>query len=209
MDQDYPQYDVRIVVDGPEDPAWRALEAIPIGSSCVSAAGVSPAVAASRGRPHHKTAGQATCGSRHSRGDGRRAVSSAAAWCRLFPNWTTRYEVVALLDADTIPHRTWLRELVAPLADPRVGAATGNRWYMPAEATWASLVRYLWNAAAIVQMYCYGIPWGGTLALKTRVFRQSDLLDRWGQAFCEDTMLRRVLARQGMRGGVCAVADDG
>ena len=74
--------------------------------------------------------------------------------------------MVALLDADTIPHRTWLRELVAPLADPRVGAATGNRWYMPAEAGWAGLVRYLWNAAAVVQMYCYGIAWGGTLALK-------------------------------------------
>ena len=25
LDQDYPQYDVRIVIDGPDDPAWRAL----------------------------------------------------------------------------------------------------------------------------------------------------------------------------------------
>ena len=48
-------------------------------------------------------------------------------------------------------------------------------------------------------MFCYGIAWGGTLALKTRVFRQSDLLERWGRAFCEDTMLRTALARQGMR----------
>ena len=109
------------------------------------------------------------------------------------------YEVVALLDADTVPHRTWLRELVQPLADPGVGAATGNRWYMPAAITWATLVRYLWNAAAIVQMYCYGIPWGGTLALKLNVLRRTGLLQLWKHAFCEDTMLYKARGAEGLR----------
>jgi hypothetical protein len=55
------------------------------------------------------------------------------------------------------------------------------------------MVRYIWNAAAVVQMYWYCIPWGGTLAVKTRVFRDTDLIDRWSRAFCEDTMLFGVL----------------
>ena len=76
-----------------------------------------------------------------------------------------------LADADTIAHPTWLRELAGALADPTVGAATGNRWYMPDEISAAAMVRYLWNAAAIVQMYCYRIAWGGTLAVKTSVLR--------------------------------------
>ena len=97
--------------------------------------------------------------------------------------------------ADTIPHRTWLRELAAALADEQVGAATGNRWYMPQQPTWGSLVRLFWNAAAIVQMWFYGIAWGGTLAVKTKVFRESDLLERWGNAFCEDTMTFAALKR--------------
>jgi hypothetical protein len=70
---------------------------------------------------------------------------------------------------------------------------------MPASASWGSLVRRLWNAAAVVQMYTYRIPWGGTLALKASVLRRSDLLDRWAHAFCEDTMLYSVLRRLGYR----------
>jgi hypothetical protein len=38
-------------------------------------------------------------------------------------------------------------------------------------------------------MYWYRIAWGGTLAIKTSVFRDSNLLNGWSHAFCEDTML--------------------
>jgi hypothetical protein len=103
---------------------------------------------------------------------------------------------LAQLDADTIPHPLWLRELATALADPQVGAATGNRWYMPQRPSVGAMVRYAWNAAAIVQMYWYRIAWGGTLAVKTQVIRESGLLDLWGQAFCEDTMLFRELGER-------------
>ncbi len=106
---------------------------------------------------------------------------------------------IAQLDADTIPHPTWLRELATALADERVGAATGNRWYMPERVTVAAMVRYIWNAAAVVQMYSYGIAWGGTLAVKTSVLRETDLLDRWSNAFCEDTMLYAFLKKHRLR----------
>jgi hypothetical protein len=48
-------------------------------------------------------------------------------------------------------------------------------------------------------MCVFRIPWGGTLALKLNVVRQSDLLEQWARALCEDTMLYRVLRRQGRR----------
>lgn len=175
LDLDYPDYEVLVIVDSREDPAWAAVEDLLRRHP------------APRIRMQPLQQRRETCSLK---------CSSLA---QAVNNLDDSVEIVALCDADTIPHRAWLRELVAPMADPRVGAATGNRWYMPAEPTWASLVRYLWNAAAVVQMYCYGIPWGGTLALKTRVLRQADLLDRWGQAFCEDTMLYRVLRQQGLR----------
>ena len=106
---------------------------------------------------------------------------------------------IAQLDADTIPHSTWLRELATALADERVGAATGNRWYMPERVSIAAMVRYIWNAAAVVQMYSYGIAWGGTLAVKTSVLRETDLLKRWSNAFCEDTMLYAFLKKHRLR----------
>ncbi len=175
LHQDYPRYDVRIVVDCVDDPAWHTVHEV-LG----------------RGAPVHVdvqplTERRKTCSLKCS--SLLQAISQLDQSC----------EVVALLDADTIPHRTWLRELVAPLADPQVGAASGNRWYMPAVLSWGSLVRYLWNAAAVVQMFWYRIPWGGSLAVKTTALRECGLLDRWGKSFCEDTMLFRQLKREGYK----------
>jgi hypothetical protein len=172
---DYPRYDVLVVVDSRDDPAWRAVERVLEDQPALNIR-VEPLVRR-----------RSTCSLKCS--------SLAQAVSALEDS----HAVVALVDADTIPHATWLRELVGPLADPAVGAATGNRWYMPARPTWGSLIRYLWNAAAVVEMYWHRIPWGGTLALKTKVLRDSDLMDRWTNALCEDTMLPQVLRRQGLR----------
>ncbi len=175
LDQDYPDYDVRVVVDHRDDPAWRVVEES-VRRSGATNVEIFPL-----------SDRRETCSLKCS------SVLQAIA------GLDESYEAVALLDADTVPHRRWLRELVAPLADAKVGAATGNRWYMPESPTLGALVRWVWNAAAVVQMYWYRIPWGGTLAIKTSALRKSDLLDRWANAFCEDTMLFKVLGRQGLR----------
>lgn len=172
--QDYPCYDVRIVVDDRSDPAWQVVCDV---IERVGADNVSVEALVDR---------RDTCSLK---------CSSVVQAIR---GLDESYEVVALLDADTIPHRSWLRELVTPLADERVGAATGNRWYMPDQISWGALVRYVWNAAAVAQMYLYRIAWGGTLAVKTKVFRESDLLERWGNAFCEDTMTFAALKKLGL-----------
>ncbi len=62
-------------------------------------------------------------------------------------------EFFAFIDADTVPHQGWLRELASSLQFSDVGAVTGNRWYMPLRDSIGSYVRYVWNAAAVVQMY--------------------------------------------------------
>ncbi len=106
---------------------------------------------------------------------------------------------VALLDADTIPHSSWLRELATALQPEDVGAATGNRWYMPERFSQGAMIRYVWNAAAVVQMYWYRIAWGGTLAIKLDSIRRANLLHRWRKSLCEDTMLRKQLGKIGQR----------
>ena len=173
--QDYPDYEVHVIVDSREDPAWQIVESV------VQEEGAANVRMEPLANPRD------TCSLKCS--------SLAQAVSGLDQS----YDVVALVDADTVPHPTWLSELVSPLADERFGVATGNRWYMPARKSWGALVRYLWNAAAVVQMYCYKIPWGGTLALKTSIFRQSNLLDRWQSAYCEDTMLYQATKQQGLK----------
>ena len=175
LTQDYPEYRLHIVVDNRQDPAWGVAE------SLVERYGEDRVCVEILEQRHR------TCSLKCS--------SLAQAIERLDES----VEVVALVDADTMAHPTWLQELVAPLADEHVGAATGNRWYMPVGGSWSALVRYLWNAAAVVQMYWYGVAWGGTLVVKRKLLEQFDLLDQWRRAFCEDTMLYRELGKHGYR----------
>jgi len=173
--QDYPNFEVRVVVDHSDDPAHRYVaEAV----QALGATNVTVEVLQNK---------RETCSLK------------CSSLLQIVNSLDESYEFVAQIDADTIAHPSWLRELATALQDERVGAATGNRWYMPGSPTVGSLVRYTWNAAAIVQMYWYHVAWGGTLAIKTRVFRETDILEKWGQAFCEDTMVFGVLKKMGLR----------
>jgi cellulose synthase/poly-beta-1,6-N-acetylglucosamine synthase-like glycosyltransferase len=164
LNQDYPNYKVRIVVDSADDPAHRVLNETlkPTDYNHVTV--------------ENLTQPSSSCSLK------------CSSLCQVARSLDPSIEFIAQMDADIVAHHTWLRELATALEPADVGAATGNRWYMPHVLSTGSLVRYAWNAAAIVQMYWYRVAWGGTLAVKTRVLRESDMLECWGRAFCEDTM---------------------
>ena len=175
LHQDYPRYDVRIVVDSEQDPTWRLVHnVLAEGSPC-------PVQVSVLKQP------LATCSLK------------CSSLVQTVAGLDDSYEAVALLDADTLPHPTWLRELVAPLRDPGIGASTGNRWYMPSTPSWGALVRYEWNSAAAVQMHAFRIAWGGTLAVKASALRQSGALQRWALALSEDTMIYSCLRKLGLQ----------
>ena len=114
-------------------------------------------------------------------------------------NLDPSYEVVAILDADTNPHPSWLRDLVEPLSDSRFSVASGQRWFMPDKDNFGSLIRFLWNAVAIVLSYHFRIAWGGSLALKRSLFVEGKLLDDWKKAFTDDASIMSALAASGSR----------
>jgi cellulose synthase/poly-beta-1,6-N-acetylglucosamine synthase-like glycosyltransferase len=175
LTQDYPNYQVRIVVDNPQDPS------LPVAKLAVERYGadrVSIEILEQR---------LETCSLK------------CSSVVQAIEHLDDAFQVIALADADTTPHPSWLRDLTVALADEGIGAATGNRWYMPETNAWGAMVRYLWNAAAIVQMYWYEVPWGGTLAVPRQAIDRASLLDRWRNALCEDTMLYRQLGKHGLR----------
>lgn len=173
--QDYPDYQLHVIVDSPHDPARALVDT------------ATEPFSADRVQVHTLTEPRSTCSLK------------CSALVQVLTELDDSFEVVALLDADTLPYATWLRDLVAPLSGPGVGAATGNRWYLPPAGRFGSLVRYTWNAAAVAQMHAYGIAWGGSLALRRETIERAGLLDKWGRAFCEDTMLARQLGEHGLR----------
>lgn len=87
-------------------------------------------------------------------------------------------------------HPAWLRQLVAPLLEPGVGASFGNRWFCPAAPTLGGLVRYAWNAAAVVPMTFLCIPRGGSMAIRRDAAERLDLVGRWSRAIVHDAPLR-------------------
>lgn len=176
--QDYPNYRVRIVIDRRGDPSEAILEQV-----------------------------RATLGPQEANRFDVQMLREVRTTCSL--KCSAVYEateelpgdcqVVATIDSDIVPHKTWLRELVSPLADNRVGAAMGNRWYAPRDGGWGSIVCYLWNAPVVVTMFFMRIPWGGSLAVDADILRKTDLRQRWLKAGCEDIPLASVLTKLGRR----------
>jgi len=175
LHQDYPRYRAHIVVDHPRDPAAELVR------EAMREAGAEKLRVSCLQDP----------------------LSSCSLKCSALSQAAQRLDdscqVVALLDGDVVPHRTWLKELVASLADESAGISCGNRWYVPRKATWGSLVRHLWNAAAVVQMHGFGIPWGGSLAFRTSLLRDAPLLQRWSRTLSDDVVLYELVRSQGMK----------
>lgn len=178
LSQDYPNYLIKIVVDHVDDPSMRLVDELVSNSNPRNA---------ERVEVQMLTRIETTCSLK------------CSSLVQVVEGLNDNVNIIAQLDADTIPHTTWLRELATGLQPAEVGVVTGNRWYMPQEPTTGALVRYAWNAAAVVQMYWYSIAWGGTLAIETAVIKEAGLVERWRRAFCEDTLLSRAVGAAGYR----------
>lgn len=160
---DYPQYDIRIIVDHKEDPAWELVQRIIAERGCKNV------------KVEELAERRTTCSLRMS------------SLIQAVSGLDDSYGVVAIVDADVVTYPGWLRDLVSPMADPEVGATSGVRWFMPDETNAGSLVRYIWNAAAVAQMHAFGIGWGGSLAVRTSLLRDADILEKWSKIMFEDT----------------------
>jgi glycosyltransferase involved in cell wall biosynthesis len=162
LDQDYPCFTIHVVVDSPEDAALDLIRAVVRENN-------TDRIAVTFLR-QPKTTCSLKC----------------SALVQAVGDLMSERDVIAFIDGDAQPHRSWLRELVAPLSDPAVGVSTGNRWYRPPDAAWGSLVRYYWNAAAVVQVWLNGIVWAGSMAMRSEVIRNTNLPQAWSRALSVD-----------------------
>ena len=172
LQQNYPQYDLKLIIDSQEDPAFKIVtETInELGSTNVQ-------ISILRAVRHN-------------------CSLKCSSLIQAVSDLDNAYPVIAFIDADTVVHPNWLRELVTPLLDDKVGLTTGNRWYVPTGNYWGSLVRYSGNVSTVVQMFLFQIPWGGTLAIKTEVLNRIKLLDKWGEVLTDDMLLHKLIKQQ-------------
>lgn len=107
-----------------------------------------------------------------------------------------RAEVIVFVDTDARPDENWLRQLVAPLADARLGASTGYRWFVPERGGLASRLRGVWNAsvasalgADTTKNFC----WGGSTAIRRATFERLKVVEHWRGTVSDDFTITRVL----------------
>jgi cellulose synthase/poly-beta-1,6-N-acetylglucosamine synthase-like glycosyltransferase len=107
-----------------------------------------------------------------------------------------RSEVLAFVDTDARPQSSWLRSLVAPLADETIGAASGYRWFIPENGGLASQLRSVWNASiasALGESENKNFCWGGSTAIRRTKFEELGVAGRWQGTVSDDFTLTRIL----------------
>jgi len=175
LEQDHPDYQVRIVVDNVHDPAYAIVCSIRAEYPDVDVVvDVLRNPASNRSLKVH-------------------------ALLQAVSDLDPRFQAIAVLDADAVPYRSWLRDLVSPLRDPQVGVTTGIRWFVPEQRTIPNLVRRQWNIWAVVHMTAMQVPWGGSMAISRRLLSDGGHLDVWAQSFSDDTPLSNLLRRTGLQ----------
>ncbi len=232
LTQDYPDYRVTIVIDHPDDAARAVVEST---LQRLSGRPVSPGsvdVPGGVGRGLHSgcdgnlidvSGWSVMAGSAGGASQPGTATPHAQVRVEFLEDWKTTCsrkcssllqamrslhpscQVVALLDADVVPHASWLRQLVAPLASDSIGGATGHRWFTPISNRPGTWIRAQWNTAAVMLMAGTGLAWGGSLAFKTELLRQTNVQDLWSRALCEDVLIADKLRSIGLQ---CALVPD-
>ena len=172
-EQTYPAFEIIFVVDSDADPALKVIEDVRQASASSSPALTKVVVAGEAFESGQKV---------HNLIAGVRAADE-------------RSVVFVFVDTDARTRCTWLRSLVAVLADENIGAVTGYRWFMPSRNL-ASHLRAVWNASiasALGENGRANFCWGGSTAIRRTTFARLDIEGRWRGTLSDDFALTRAL----------------
>ena len=97
--------------------------------------------------------------------------------------------------------KSWLRALVAPLAEDGVGISTGFRWYTPEPPTFWSLMQSVWNSVIAARLGAgpNDFAWIGALAIDKEFFFEQRVPELWTGPMREDLALARLVQESGRR----------
>lgn len=173
--QDYQHYQIRFVVESLDDPAYpvilRLMAAHPHVPACVIVAGRA-----------------SQCG--------QKVHNLRAATADVPPH--VRY--LAFVDSDARVRRQWLRALLEGLEDPKVGAVTGYRWFVPGRASLGNHLVYSINASSAVffGLHSPTVVWGGSWAMRRELFEALGLRQAWQGTLSDDLVASRLLRQAGL-----------
>lgn len=172
--QDYPAYEVILVTDSADDASLGLIKQI------IEAEG-----AGARAQARVVIAGAAV-------NSGQKVHNLSVAVSEV----DSRSEAFVFVDTDARPEADWLRALVSPLANERIGAASGYRWFISKKGGLASQLRSVWNASiasALGEREDKNFCWGGSTAIRRSTFETLKITEHWQGTVSDDFTLTRVL----------------
>jgi len=110
-------------------------------------------------------------------------------------------EILAFADSDICVRSDWLSHIVYPLHQPKNGAASGYRWFIPKTNNLASLALSALNAkvAQMLGNTHFNQVWGGSMAIQVDVFRRLELDKIWQKTLSDDYSLSRTVKKAGLK----------
>ncbi|MBA2493630.1 MAG: glycosyltransferase family 2 protein [Acidobacteria bacterium] len=168
--QDLPNYEILFVVDDERDEAVKFIEEVS-RQGAKNAKLIIAGKAENEGQKVHNL---------------RQAVLKVSG----------KSEVFVFVDSDARPNKNWLRNLIAPLQDENIGAATGYRWFVNKKGGFSTELRSVWNASIASALgantndnFC----WGGSTAIRRDVFEKLDMHERFAGTLSDDFAVTRAL----------------
>jgi cellulose synthase/poly-beta-1,6-N-acetylglucosamine synthase-like glycosyltransferase len=113
-------------------------------------------------------------------------------------------DVFVFADSDIHPGKYWLRELVAPLAEPKITVTTGFRWLHAVKGSVGEMTHSYVNIFMYVlfSVACFfgGVGlWGGSMAIRRKDFEGLGVADRWARAAVDDMCLSQIVLKNGKK----------
>jgi glycosyltransferase involved in cell wall biosynthesis len=179
IDQNYPDFEIHMVVDGETEP----VESL-VATAQAASAKRHPTVHVHRLRQPRDTCGR-----------------KCSALLEGLEHVDDSVKILAFIDADVVPHRTWLRRLVSPLQDERIGIVSGCLWFEPGfrfQGLVGSRLRQTWNAGSIVPTSMLGNVWAGTMAMRHADFKSAGLREIWSRSIVDDGPIRKAMHQIGL-----------
>jgi ceramide glucosyltransferase len=177
---DYPAYDLNFVVESEQDPAYEQLCKIKEKlASTSNAKNVNILIAGLANTSSQKI---------------HNLLCSTA-------NATDSIEVFAFADSDACLKPDWLKHLVHPLRQQKIGASTGYRWFVPDRSNAATLALTVLNGKVAQLMGNTGFnqAWGGSMAIRVEDFKNLGVGTAWQTAVSDDLCLSYVVKKAGMK----------
>ncbi len=184
--QDYPDYEIIFVTDEEGDPSLSVIEE------------VERSLASATGRSLKKKISIRVVIAGAAVDSGQKVHNLRVAIGEI----DSRSEALVFVDADARPQVHWLRSLVAPLNDQRIGAATGYRWFIPFHGGLASHLCSVWNASiasALGERDDKNFCWGGSMAIRRDTFERLNIRERWRGTVSDDFLLTNAFKEAYLR----------